>query len=106
VKIRKINSRQLNDMLAKNAGQFVAIFSTEWCGYCRALMREIEATTIDFTTVEVDISNESDNSWERFEINLVPTAILFEEGKEVGRKTPTADRLGLKDIRELVGKSS
>jgi len=104
--VEKINGQQLKDMLAKRMGQFVAIFSTSWCGYCRALKKEIEAATLDFTTVEVDISDESDSSWERFEINLVPTALLFENGKEVARKPPMSDGLRLKDLRELVGMRS
>lgn len=104
--VKRINGQQLNDMLAKSMGQFVAIFSTSWCGYCRALKKEIEAATLDFTTVEVDISDEDDSSWERFEINLVPTALLFENGKEVARRSPMSNRLSLKDLRELVGRRS
>ena len=106
MKVEKLNIQQLNDKLAKKKEQFVAIFSTSWCGYCRILKKEIEAAALDFTTVEVDISDEDDSSWERFEINLVPTALLFENGKEVARRSPMSNRLSLKDLRELVGRRS
>ena len=104
--VKKINGQQLKGMLAKKRGQFVAIFSTSWCGYCRALKKEIEAATLDFTIIEVDISDESDSSWGKFEINLVPTAILFKDGREVARKPPSPDGLRLKELRELVGRRS
>jgi thioredoxin-like negative regulator of GroEL len=104
--VKRIDGRQLNGLLASKKGQFVALFSASWCGFCRMLKRELEAATLDFTVVEVDISDEGDSSWDEFEVSTVPTAILFEEGREIARKTPSIDGLKLKDLRKLVGRRS
>ena len=102
--IRKISGQQLKGMLANKKGQFVAVFSASWCSFCRMLKRELEAATLDFMVVEVDISDEDDSSWDEFEVSTVPTAILFKDGREFARKSPSMDGLRLKDLRELVGR--
>ncbi|MBM5804492.1 MAG: thioredoxin family protein [Candidatus Verstraetearchaeota archaeon] len=105
MKIRKISGQQLKGMLA-GEDRFVAVFTASWCSFCRVLRREVEAATLDFTVVEVDISDEGDSSWEEFEISTVPTALLFEDGKEAARRPPSIDGLRLKDLRELGGRRS
>ena len=104
MKIEKIDGRQFKILLEAER-EFIAIFSTQWCGFCRTLTSELSKSDFALKTVEVDISDEDDCMWDDFGISMVPTAILFREGKEVARKPPTYDGLRGKDIKVLAEKS-
>ncbi len=86
-------------------GEFIAIFSTKWCGFCRALIRELERSRVDFDMVEVDISSDDDPAWDDHGISTVPTAVLFSSGREIARRCPRRDGLSVKDVRSLYERS-
>ncbi|HPC28307.1 MAG TPA: thioredoxin family protein [Candidatus Methanomethylicus sp.] len=99
-----ISSERLRERI-DSGGEFVAVFSTKWCGFCRALMSELERSQVDFVAVEVDISSDDDPAWERFGVSAVPTAVLFSSGREVARKSPGYDGLRVKDLKSLYDRS-
>ncbi|MFY9263751.1 MAG: mycoredoxin [Arcanobacterium sp.] len=33
----------------------ITLYSTEWCGYCRMLRRELAAKKIDYKLVDIDV---------------------------------------------------
>jgi thioredoxin-like negative regulator of GroEL len=103
--IRKVNGQQLKGLLAGEKGRFIALFTASWCNFCRILINEIEAAKPDFAFVEVDISKE-DDSWDEFDVSAVPTALLFEDGKEIARRPPMSEGLRLKDLRDLADRRS
>ena len=51
MKIECISSEKLRDRIG-SGGEFVAVFSTKWCGFCRALISELEGLK-RFVAVEV-----------------------------------------------------
>lgn len=55
----------------------------------------------DFTAVE--ISDEENSTWERYEIGIVPTLIAFSQGEIIARRDGKA-HIGLSetDLRELI----
>ncbi len=95
-----ISSDKLKERVL-HGGEFIAIFSTKWCGFCRALIRELERSRVDFDMVEVDISSNDDTAWDEYGIEMVPTAVLFSSGREVARRCPTYDGLSVNDVRSL-----
>jgi len=101
---RKINAKELERVLPNESGELVAVFVANWCGYCKSLMKELEATTVCFNLCEVDISETEDKAWEDYNIDVVPTALLFKAGKEVGRRACSFKGMGVKDLQELVAK--
>lgn len=102
--LKKISSKEFKSLIA-GKGQFVAIFSTGWCGFCRSLLKELERKGPEFEVVVVDISDESDSTWEEHRIEMVPTAVLFSDGREVARKDPTPEGLTYNDIKSLADRS-
>jgi mycoredoxin len=34
----------------------LTIYSTQWCGYCRRLKRQLEAERIDFAEVDIEVT--------------------------------------------------
>lgn len=99
--LQKITSNDL-DKIISSGKRFVAVFSTGWCGFCRSLIKEIERKGEGLDAVVVDISDESDPAWDAYKIEMVPTALLFEGGREVARKNPGWDGLSFSDVRGLL----
>jgi thioredoxin 1 len=62
-------------------------FSATWCGPCKALAGSMKY--VDFKDVElVDIDVDKDpETTKNFDVRGVPTLILVEDGKEIGRKS-------------------
>lgn len=104
MQVKKINAMELNRMLANDSGELVAIFTANWCGYCKGLMKELEVTTVSFKLYEVDISETEDEAWKDYNIDVVPTVLLFRAGKEVARRACSFKGMGVKDLQELVAK--
>ncbi len=68
-------------------GKHVFFFTADWCGDCvyiKPVMPEIEAEFPDYTFVQVDRDDylELCSQWKIFGI---PSFIVIEDGKEVGR---------------------
>ncbi|MBC7112523.1 MAG: thioredoxin family protein [Candidatus Methanomethyliales bacterium] len=80
-------------------GKFIAVFTTSWCGYCRRLIRELEQANPDFRLILVDISDEG--CWDDFGVELVPTAVLYKDGKEI-KRVSSPDGLRLRDLKALL----
>lgn len=88
----------LRKRLKEGHEKFIAVFTASWCGYCRILIRELECANPDMPLTLVDISDES--CWDEFCLDMVPTAVLYENGKEV-RRISSPDGLRLRDLRDL-----
>ena len=100
-----IDGAGLGRRLAAGDGSgFVVLFVAGWCGFCRQLRAELDgAAGTGLPLVEVDISDEQDPAWDEWRVELVPTAVLFRDGREAGRRTPSLHGLPLGEVLELVG---
>jgi thioredoxin len=71
-----------------NSGSKVVEFSADWCGDCKRIapdMPEItQAFANNFQFAEIDVDSEQQVA-EQYNVKGIPTFIVFEEGKEVGR---------------------
>jgi len=105
VNIKKISATSLKKMLSEGKDEFIAVFSTEWCGYCGSLMNELCKSSFDFMILEVDISSDDDSAWDELNIGTVPTAVLFRNGKELDRRPPENDGLRVKSLKDLLEKN-
>lgn len=85
-------------LLEEGRGEMVAVFTASWCGYCRMLLRELERTKSEIPLTLVDISDE--DCWDEFDIEIVPTAVLYKDGKEM-RRVCSPDGLRLRDLQEF-----
>jgi thioredoxin 1 len=83
-------------------------FSADWCGPCRMLApvldkvaKEIEGTAV---VAQLDIDN-AQRIASSFQVTSVPTMILFDQGKEVGRLVGLRDPESIKSFIRSRGKS-
>jgi thioredoxin-like negative regulator of GroEL len=70
-----------------NSGSKVVEFSADWCGDCKRIAPDMPEITQSFTNyqfAEIDVDSEQQVA-ERYNVKGIPTFIVFEEGKEVGR---------------------
>lgn len=85
--IKHVNSQNFeNEVLNKDKLVVVDFFAT-WCGPCKMLTPELETVAesrADFDIVKVDI-DEAEDLAIKYNVAVVPTLIMFKDGKEVDR---------------------
>jgi thioredoxin 1 len=83
---------------AISQGVVLVDFYADWCGPCRMLTPVIEELAQELegkaTIAKID-TDQSVNIASEFEVNSIPTLILFKDGKVVSRA------VGLKDLNAL-----
>ncbi len=85
--LKHIDSKDFeNEVINKDKLVVVDFFAT-WCGPCKMLapvLENVANSRADFDIVKVDI-DESEDLAIKYEIQVVPTLVIFKEGKEVSR---------------------
>ncbi|MDX1534942.1 MAG: thioredoxin family protein [Thermoplasmata archaeon] len=62
-------------------GPVLALFHAVWCGYCQDFLPHFRGReTGPIKKVEVDLSEEINPLWDTYEVEVVPTVVLFEDG--------------------------
>jgi thioredoxin 1 len=86
-------------------GSKIVVFAAEWCGYCRRYIAVLQNFKQDLSQkLEiVNVDSEDGSLWDEYSISLVPTIIVFKEGKEVFRRNGRAS-IGLqqKDLEQAL----
>ena len=80
----KIYSKEELDVEVKKCKQVLALFYSSWCPYCIRFVPVFDSkiAELSFDRVIHVIMDDYDNPlWEIYEIGVVPTVILFEDGK-------------------------
>jgi thioredoxin len=82
-----------------------AVFLASWCPFCRRFQPVYEAAAkVSGTSwVSVDVSDDDSPLWDTFNIEIVPTIIVFKDGKEMWRKNGVRGRgLSEDSIKEAI----
>ena len=83
-----------------------ALFLASWCPFCRQFLPAFEAAAKanDTSWAIVDVSDYDNELWDVFNIEVVPSIVIFKNGKPVWRRDGVPGR-GLSDrvISETVG---
>lgn len=87
-KVPEINDDTFDKEVIKSALPVLVDFSATWCGPCKVLGPVVEEIADDFEgrlkVVKVDIDSAQETA-SRLGITSVPTLMVFNKGKEVGR---------------------
>jgi len=71
----------------RKTGIVVALFTAQWCPYCRSFAPTFESAELgrDITKAIVDLTDLENPLWETFEIEVVPTILVFNDGSSTIR---------------------
>jgi len=68
------------------AGTVAVAFVADWCPFCRRFDPEFaELQGQGFELARADLSSESSSLWDDFHIEVVPTVIVFRDGRTIFR---------------------
>ena len=83
--VKEINSDNFNEEISK--GKSMVDFWASWCGPCRMLAPIFEELSKEVKNVNFFKLNVDENSdvAQQYEVQGIPTLILFQNGKEIKR---------------------
>jgi len=93
----------------KASGTVIVLFTTTWCPFCRnfdPIFHSAPASDA-YSKAFVDLSDLNNPLWETFQIQVVPTLVVFRNGDPVLRRDGILGRgLSQKDMNEVVSSTS
>lgn len=93
--MREIESIKDLSSILDNYGRVLALFHASWCPFCRSFLPVFEKNSGegDSTNIlKVKIDDETNPLWAEFSIEVVPTIILFNDGRVASRLDGTLGR--------------
>ena len=72
----------------KQDGTVAVLFLASWCPFCRQFRPTFEAAAKSSNTpwAWVDVSEDDNIFWETFDLDVVPTVVVFKNGEVVFRR--------------------
>ena len=72
----------------RNKGTLAVLFVASWCPFCKLFYPVFQAVAekTGIAWARMDISDNDNPVWEVFSVEVVPTVIIFKEGKAVFRR--------------------
>jgi len=86
-------------------GRVLVFFYAEWCPFCRRSFPHLKnlKSTVKHNVFRADISDVRNILWNTFEVKVIPTLIIFENGSEVWRRNGRyIEGLGKADFKEAI----
>jgi thioredoxin 1 len=79
-------------------GTLAVLFAAEWCPFCRRFSPIFDSALAKngMTGALADLNDEENPLWETFDVQVVPTVMIFKDGELVYRKDGTLGQ-GLPD---------
>jgi len=108
--------KTFDKLVLENKETVIAMFYATYCHYCKRFLPIFEnnKNIPHITFVLIDITNDSNPLWEKYNIDRVPTIVAFKDGKEIGRRN-SASSIGLieadlenllRDINSIINKTN
>ncbi len=82
-----VTFEEFDSRVLGNDKKTVVLFYATWCPYCANFKPTFESSNVGTANKIGSIIDEDENPlWDRFNIQAVPTMIVFENGKIVSRR--------------------
>ena len=73
---------RFDGQVLRRPGRYAVVFTADWCPFCRSFLPEFSSLAgPGFDVARVDLTDLSNPLWEQFEVEVVPTVIVFREGR-------------------------
>jgi thioredoxin 1 len=94
-----VNENNFDFLISDETKPTLVDFWAEWCGPCKMLLPIIEELSKEMTEINICKCNVDDSASlaERFNIQSIPTLILFKGGKLVDKKVGGSSKTGLRE---------
>lgn len=85
-----IGKPDLESKILNSPEPTIVVFAAKWCGYCIRFIELIKSynpsSVIDSQVVIIDTDSFDGSLWKNYQIDVVPTIIVFQRGKEMYRR--------------------
>jgi len=84
----EIDSEEFREEVLIATSPSIVLFWASWCPFSNSFKQIFDrfARESDLRFVSVDIADEETSLWEEYDLEIVPTIILFQEGKPTVRR--------------------
>jgi len=84
----KLEASDFDGKRLKKSGTWVVLFAADWCPFCRRFSPIFNSSLAEkkMPSVLADLSDYENPLWETFDIQVVPTVIVFSDGEITYRK--------------------
>jgi len=84
--LERLAPETLDGRRLSRLGTWAIAFLADWCPYCRSFVPDFDRLAgSGFGLAMADVTSLESPLWERFEIEVVPTVIVFREGVPIYR---------------------
>lgn len=100
--IKHVNEKNFDDEVLNGSRVVLVDFFATWCGPCQMLtpvLEKISNSRADFDIVKVDI-DQAMNLANKYKIQVVPTLLVFKDGKIVNQTQGYLDENGVLSLVE------
>jgi thioredoxin 1 len=98
--IESVNARNFNEKVLQSEVPVLVYFYADWCGPCQMqtpILEDLARDASDFTIVQVNIDKSPDLA-NRFQIESIPSLLLFRDGRLETRHVGLADKTTLRRL--------
>ncbi len=102
-----IGKKELEQEILGSEKSTLLVFAADWCGYCKRFLQIVDAYSPKDGVTElsvVDADSGDGSLWDEYNVNVVPTLVVYRGGKQVFRKEARPGA-GLReaDLEEAIG---
>jgi thioredoxin 1 len=100
----RIGPAEFDGERLRRPGTVAVAFLADWCPFCRRFEPEFAQLPGGqaYRLVVADLTSEASPLWDRFRIEIVPTVIVYRDGRSVFRADGVAGQgLGARDLAAI-----
>jgi thioredoxin 1 len=102
--MERLGERDFEEARLRRPGEWAVAFLADWCPFCRAFRPEFEAFAPHWagSSAVADVTDLDSPLWDRFDLEVIPTVVVFRDGTLVARADGRAgEGLETSDLRRL-----
>jgi thioredoxin 1 len=104
-----VGKAELESKIINSNEPKIAIFAAKWCGFCQRFIQLLKGFHPSNSVPEVSVIDTDDGDgslWNKYQIEIVPTIVVFQQGKEIFRQNGRAMRgLCQSDLESAIKRS-